>query len=129
MIDHYQVKNAFVEFHRVCKELENYLPKLRESLQELKDQNKRDMLVLRYGQPVYRNKIFDRIIKNQNQIKKLMDQLYILESLEGFPAAHLHFIDEIGIISGGVKNRIQDTIKMRTKEEELVLQYMREEQR
>ena len=129
MIDHYQVKNAFVEFHRVCKELETYLPKLRESLQELKDQNKRDMLVLCYGQPMYRAKIFDHIIKNQKQIKKLMDQLYILEALEGFPATYSPLIDEVGVIASGVKDRIQDTIKTRTNEEELVLQYMKEEQK
>ena len=129
MIDHYQVKNAFVEFHRVCKELEIYLPKLRESLQELKDQNKRDMLVLCYGQSMNQTKIFDRIIKNHKQIKKLMNQLYILESLEGFPVTYSSFIDDVEVIAKVVKDRIQDTIKMRTKEEELVLQYMKEEQK
>ena len=95
-------------------------PKLRESLQELKDQNKRDMLVLCYGQPMNRNKIFDHII---------LDQLYILESLEGFPATYSIILEDVEAIAKNIKTRIQDTIKTRTNEEELALQYIKEEQK
>ena len=128
-MDHIRVRGAFTEFHRVCKELETHLPKVRTMLQELKDSNKRDMLILCYDRSFSekkRKEIFNRIVDNQQQIKKLLDQLYILESLEGFPDAHSHLMDEIGIIVSGIKKREEDVRNTRKKEEEMAARYIEE---
>lgn len=129
MITEYQVKNAFTEFHRVCKELETHLQKVRTMLQELKDSNNRDMLILCYDRSFSekkRGEIFNRIVDNQQQIKRLLDQLYILESLKCFPDAHSHLMDEIGIIVSGIKKREGDVRNTRKKEEEMAARYIEE---